>query len=95
MKKLLYVTLIVVVALFGLTFTYKNPQPVELNYYFGLHFQGRLPLLLLITLALGLVAGYLLALLHSLGARRRFSKTRKIEPALVPVPHNAAGSGSS
>ena len=58
MKKLFYVVLVVVVALFGLTFSYKNHQVIEVDYYFGLHFQGQLPLLLFITFALGLLAGY-------------------------------------
>lgn len=75
MKKLLYVVLIVVVALFGLTFSYKNHQPVEVNYYFGLHFQGQLPLLLFITFALGLLVGYVTALLGRFNARRKVSKT--------------------
>lgn len=84
MKKLSYVVLIVVVALFGLTFSYKNHQPVEINYYFGLHFQGQLPVLLFITFALGLLAGYLVALVRGFSARRRFYKTKK-PPAFAPV----------
>ena len=82
MKKLLYVVLVVVVALFGLTFSYKNHQVIEVDYYFGLHFQGQLPLLLFITFALGLLAGYVTALLRGLNARRKWSKAVKTAAAL-------------
>ena len=37
MKRLLYGILILVVLLVGVTFTTKNAQVVELNYYFGIH----------------------------------------------------------
>lgn len=92
MKKLFYVLLIAVVAVFGLTFSYKNYQTVEINYYFGLHFQGRLPLLLFITFSLGLLAGYLAghgaALLNGFrfgtrpGAAKAAAKTNKAPGAL-------------
>ena len=85
MKKLFYVVLIVVVALFGLTFSYKNHQVIEVDYYFGLHFQGQLPLLLFITFALGLLAGYGVALLHGLNARRKWSKARSQTAAALPT----------
>ena len=81
MKKLIYVVLIVAVALFGLTFSYKNHQFVELNYYFGLHFQGRLPLLLLITFALGLLVGYIAALFHGFNARRKLRRRPQVSQA--------------
>ena len=85
MKKLLYVVLVVVVALFGLTFSYKNHQVIEVDYYFGLHFQGQLPLLLFITFALGLLAGYGVALLNGLNARRKWSKARSQTAAALPT----------
>ena len=84
MKKLIYTLLIVVVALFGLTFSYKNHQPVEINYYFGLHFQGQLPLLLFLTFALGLLAGYLIALFYRLSSRLKPDKIKKV-PLIAPL----------
>ena len=89
MKKLIYTVIIVVVALFGLTFSYKNYQPVEINYYFGLNFHGQLPLLLFLTFSLGLLAGYLIALFHRLTARRKSARRKsdrmKKVPAIAPV----------
>ena len=76
MIKLLYVIVIVVVVFLGLTFTYMNNQPVGLKY---LHFEKQinLSLLLLITLVLGAIAGYLASLLSSLKVRRNLSKLKK------------------
>ena len=70
MKKIFYVLLIAVIAVFGLTFGYKNHQLVEVNYYFGMNFHGSLPVLLLFTFAAGLVVGYGLALLNRIKVRR-------------------------
>lgn len=86
MKKLIYVLLITLVALFGLTFSYKNHHVVEVNYYFGIHFQGALPLLLFITFSLGLLLGYAVALLHLFGARTKSSVSKK-PPTLPAVSH--------
>ena len=77
MKKLLYVILIVLIVLFGLTFTYKNHQTIELNYYFDLSFQVELSLLLFITFALGLMVGYLATLLNAFNTRRKLSKAKR------------------
>lgn len=87
MKKLVYVLLVGVVALFGLTFAYKNHQVVTLNYYFGLNFVGSLPLLLLLAFASGLAVGAAAVWLRALTTRRRWSSRRA--PALpldAPAP---------
>ena len=88
MKKLFYITLITAVALFGLTFSYQNHQTVEVDYYFGLHFEGPLPLLLFITFALGLGLGYGMALLNGLSTRR--ARRRRSNAAA----RNSHGSGT-
>lgn len=65
MKRLFYVLCITVVALFGLTFAYKNHQIVDISYYFGWQFSTSLPALLLCTIALGVVFGYVLGVVHA------------------------------
>ena len=77
MKKLLYVVLVVTLALFGLTFSYRNHQTIAIDYYFGVDFQMELSLLLFLTFALGLLAGYLATLLGALNARRKRSRARR------------------
>ncbi|MGI9310314.1 MAG: lipopolysaccharide assembly protein LapA domain-containing protein [bacterium] len=71
MKKGLYVLLVAALALFGLTFSYKNHQIVAIDYYFGLRFQTELVLLLFAVFAAGLAFGYLAALPGALNARRK------------------------
>lgn len=83
MKKLLYVTLVVVVSLFGLTFSYKNHQRVEIDYYFGVDFQMDLALLLFLTFALGLTAGALATALGALNARRKRARAKR-QPNTLP-----------
>lgn len=82
MKKLLYVILIVVIALFGLTFSYKNHQIIDINYYFGIHFNGELSLLLFIVFVLGLLVGWLMTLPNALHASRKLSRTKREARAL-------------
>jgi putative membrane protein len=57
MKRLLYLLLALVVSLAGITFTYKNPEPVELSYYFGIHWTSPLSFMLLTTLTVGIALG--------------------------------------
>lgn len=89
MKKALYVVFVAVVALFGLTFSYRNQRTVGIDYYFGVDFQVQLPLLLFITFALGLVVGCLATLPGVLGARRKLSRAQRQARALQRA---AAGS---
>lgn len=77
MKKLLYVIVILVFFLFGLSIFYNNPQNVELKYYMGWHTELPLTVLLLITFAMGIVVGYLASLVKSIKLRRRLSKANK------------------
>ncbi len=77
MRKLLYAVVIVLIALFGLTFSYKNHQIIEIDYYFGIHFQGGLSLLLFITFALGLLVGCLAMLSGALSVGRKLSQAQR------------------
>ena len=90
MKKLLYVALIAVIALFGLTFSYKNHQTIDIDYYFGIDFQVELPLLLFITFALGLLVGYLVTLFNAFKTRRKLSRAkREIRTLKAPMGERA------
>jgi putative membrane protein len=62
MRRLVYLALAVLVLLVGVTFTFKNAQMVELNYYFGIHWQASLSFMLLTTLTIGIAAGFLASL---------------------------------
>ena len=77
MKKLIYVLVIVVFFLVGLTFFYKNPQTIKIQYYMGLAIELQLTVLLLITLAIGVIVGYFASLTKSLKLRRNLSKANK------------------
>jgi len=77
MRKFFYVVFVFVVALFGLTFSYRNHQTVRLDYYFGLGWEVQLPLLLFVTFALGLALGCLATLPRVFAARRRFAKAKR------------------
>jgi len=78
MKKLIYVTVIVVFFLLGLSFFMNNPQTVELNYY-GLLEGKSVPLtvLLLVVFLFGVIVGYFASLLKSLKLRRNLSKANR------------------
>ena len=62
MKRLLYGILILAVLLVGVTFTTKNAQVVELNYYFGIHWVTPLSFMMLTTLTIGIALGLLASL---------------------------------
>lgn len=76
MIKFLYVIAIVIAVFIGLTFTYMNSQVVEIK-YLSLQTEINLVMLLVYTLILGAVAGFLACLLSSLKVRRNLSKVKK------------------
>ena len=73
MMKIVYVIVITIVLLIGLTFTYMNNQTVEVK-YFSFHKETSLAVLLLFTLVTGVVAGYVARVVSSLKSRRRFKR---------------------
>ncbi len=77
MKRLFYLLLILVLLIFGISFSLKNPQVVTLDYYFGLAWSGKMSWLLLVVLALGACLGVLLTSTWALRAKRRLSKVRR------------------
>jgi len=62
MRRLIYGVLILVIVVLGLTFTSRNAQPVELDYYFGIHWVAPLSFMLLTTFAVGVLTGFLASL---------------------------------
>lgn len=71
MKKLLYVFVFLVVFVFGLTFAAKNPQYVNITYYFGIDLELPLILLVLTTLTAGVALGFVFASLGGFMKYRR------------------------
>ena len=62
MKRFLYAFVAIVMLALGLGFAYKNAQIVNVDYYFGLHWEGSLSLLLLSTMTLGVLLGLVVGL---------------------------------
>ena len=84
MRKLLYVLLISIVMVFGLTFVYKNQQIVTLDYYgsqpWGFSWEVQLSLLIIATFIVGMVVGYLFSTLSNLRLRSKLmSANRKLK----------------
>lgn len=88
MKRYLYVLLIVVVVLLGATFTYRNAQPVEFNYYFGVHWVAPLSFMLLTTLTVGAVIGFVASLAMLARMQRQLLRLRRETRQLEQEVHN-------
>ena len=77
MKLFFFLLLFVAVVAFGLTFSLKNPQLVEINYYPDVVISSPLVVVLLVTLLLGVLIGILVMSLSQLRRRRELSRARK------------------
>lgn len=77
MKKLIYVIVILVFFLFGLSFFMQNPGSVTLHYYRGWEAELPLTVLLLVTVFCGVVIGYFASLLKSIKLRARLAKANR------------------
>lgn len=77
MRRIFYVTLGLVVLIVGLSFAYKNAQPVQLNYYFGVHWESPLSLMLLIVFSLGVITGFLASLKMVVRMQHQLVQARK------------------
>lgn len=77
MKLFFYLLLFVAVVAFGLTFSLKNPQLVEINYYPDIVIAAPLVVVLLVTLLLGVVIGVLVMSMSQLRKRRQLSRAKK------------------
>lgn len=77
MKMFFYLLLFVVIVVFGLTFSLKNPQLVELNYYPNIVVSAPLVVVMLVTLLLGMLIGILTTLLPQLRRHRELQLAKK------------------
>ena len=77
MKRILSGILVVAVLLAGVTFTTKNAQVVEMNYYFGVHWVAPLSFMLLTTLTVGIALGLLVSLAMQARMQRQLLQARR------------------
>ncbi len=77
MKLFFYILLFIAIVVFGLTFSLKNPQLVELNYYPDIAITAPLVVVLLVTLLLGMLIGMLTTLMPHLRKRRELQRAKK------------------
>jgi uncharacterized integral membrane protein len=77
MKFFIYLILFTVVAVFGLTFTLKNAQPVALHYYPDFVLTAPLSIVLLATLLIGTLFGMFVTWTALLHKKRELSRARK------------------
>ena len=77
MKLFFYLLLFIVIVGFGLTFSLKNPQIIEINYYPDLVISAPLVVVLLVTLLLGVVIGVLVTIMSQWHRRRELAQARK------------------
>lgn len=77
MKFFIYLLLALIVLLFGISFALKNPQSVDVSWYFGLDWSGSLSWLLVITLCVGAVLGVLFTIGWVFKAKRRAAQARR------------------
>jgi len=77
MRFLLYLLLFIVIVVFGLTFSLQNAGSVELRYYPDLVVTAPLAIVLLATLFIGALIGFLAAFLVVLRKQRELVRTRR------------------
>ena len=77
MKRFLYGILVLAILLVGVTFTTKNAQVVELNYYFRVHWVPPLSFMLLTTLTVGIALGVLVSLAMQARMQRQLLQVRR------------------
>ena len=73
MKRIIIYTILLLVALAGLSFALLNSEMVTLNYYFG-KLQAPLSLIMVIALALGAILGVLASMWAVLAQKRELAK---------------------
>jgi putative membrane protein len=77
MKKLFNLILFLIFAVLALTLYLKNPEPFTVNYYFGFEFSSSIALILIVTFAVGVLVGALVASVSVFKSKRQVSKVRK------------------
>ena len=77
MKRIVYSILVLAIALVGVTFTTKNAQVAELNYYFGVHWTTPLSFMLLTTFTVGIAFGLIASLAMQARMQRQLLQVRR------------------
>jgi lipopolysaccharide assembly protein A len=77
MKKYVYGLISIIVLTFGLTLTLQNRQPVDVNYYFGLHWNGALAWVMFLAFTVGAIVGVLASLRMVWRMQRQLVRARK------------------
>jgi len=77
MKLFLYLLLFIAITAFGLTFSLKNPQTIEINYYPDIVLTAPLVIVMLVTLLLGMLIGMLTTLMPQLRRKRELLRAKK------------------
>lgn len=77
MKRLMYGVMILLMILVGVTFTTKNAQMVELNYYFGIHWTTPLSFMLLTVFTVGISFGVIASLAMLARMQRQLLQVRR------------------
>jgi len=77
MRKLIYVIVILVFFLFGLSFFMQNAGTVTLNYYRGWQIELPLTVLMMVMMICGIVIGYFASLIKSLKLRTRLARANR------------------
>lgn len=90
MKRLFYIVVFLIIFVVGLTFAARNPQEVGISYYFGIDVQLPLTAMLLATLVVGIVIGYLMALT---GGYQRYRRRQRARADTAPGTSMASRSG--
>lgn len=88
MRRILAGVLALLVLVAGATFTYRNSQLVELNYYFGIHWLSPLSFMLLTFLAVGAVLGFLSSLAMVARMQRALLDSRRESRDLLREVNN-------
>lgn len=88
MKRLFFALLVLTLLVIGVTFSYRNSQTVEMNYYFGIHWVTPLSFMLLTTLTLGIALGFLASLAMLGRMQRQLLRARRNTRNLEQEIHN-------
>ena len=88
MKKFLYFIALFFLLVLGVTFTLKNPQSVSLEYYFGLSWKGPLVVVVLASILIGIILGYLSVVARTLKLRQVNSRLEKSNKRLISNNHS-------
>lgn len=77
MKKLIALSLFLIFGFIAFTVNLKNPQTVTFDYYFNIHWETQLMLLLSIAFVLGLLLGALMMSFKLFASKREIGKTKR------------------